>query len=107
MQEIAAVVKDFSHSMAPPDILGTAIDLLQQHRELTPIQRLDISEYLALEKNKNQATLFNKFGEEERKEWLSRRLSEIVAAADRMENLELRCILFICCPTLVLCVLST
>ena len=50
MQEIAAVVKDFSHSMAPPDILGTAIDLLQQHCELTPIQRLNIGEYLALKK---------------------------------------------------------
>jgi len=86
MQEIATVVKDFSHSMAPPDILGAAIDLLQQHRELTPIQRLDIGEYLALEKNKNQATLFNKFSEEGRKEWLSHRLSEIAAAADRMEN---------------------
>jgi len=27
MQEIAAVIKDFSRSMAPPDILGAAIDL--------------------------------------------------------------------------------
>ena len=50
MQEIAAVVKNFSCSMAPPDILGTAINLFQQHCELTPIQRLNIGEYLALKK---------------------------------------------------------
>jgi len=38
MQELAAVVKDISHSIAPPDALGAAINILQQHHELTPIQ---------------------------------------------------------------------
>ena len=54
MEEIAAVVKDISHSIAPPDALGAAIDILQQHHELTTIQRLDIGEYLALEKKKTR-----------------------------------------------------
>ena len=80
MQELAAVVKDISHSIAPPDALGAAINILQQHHELTPIQRLDISEYLVLEQNKNQAILFHKFGEEEWKVWLAHRLFEITAS---------------------------
>ena len=80
MQGLAAVVKDISHSMAPPDALGAAINILQQHHELTPIQQLNISEYLMLEQNKNQAILFHKFGEEERKVWLACRLFEITAS---------------------------
>jgi len=58
MQEIATVVKDFSRSMAPPDILGAAIDLLQQHHELTPIQRLDIGEYFLLKKKQESSHTF-------------------------------------------------
>ena len=58
MQEIAAVVKDISHAIAPPDALGAAIDILQQHHELTTIQRLDIGEYLALEKKQESSGTF-------------------------------------------------
>ena len=87
MQEIAAVVKDISHSIAPPDALSAAIDILQQHHELTTIQRLDIGEYLALEKNKNQAVLFHKLGEEEQKEWLSHRLFEIAVGRHRTADM--------------------
>ena len=83
MQEIAIVVKDISHSIAPPppplDPICAAIDILKQCHELTPIQRLDIGDYLALEKNRNQAILFYKLDEEDRKAWLVRRLSEIAA----------------------------
>jgi len=86
MQELVAVVKDISCSIAPPDALGAAIDILQKHHELTPIQRLDISEYLALEQNKNQAILFHKFGKEERKVWLARRLCKIMAVNIRLTD---------------------
>jgi len=60
----------------PPATLRTYTHTTTQYRRISCTQK----------KNKNQATLFNKFGEEERKEWLSCRLSEIVATTDRMEN---------------------
>ena len=82
MQEIATVVKDISHSIAPLpplDPICTAIDILKQCHELTPIQRLDIGDYLALEKNRNQAIIFYKLDKEDRKAWLACRLSKIAA----------------------------
>jgi hypothetical protein len=84
MQEMAAVVKNLVRNVASApsvdDPFGDAIDILSQHGEVTPQQRVDIGEYLALEKNRNQVILFRKFGEAERKEWLMRRLAEIAAA---------------------------
>lgn len=84
MQEIAAVVKDLTRSMAPPpppiNNLSTSIDILNQHVEFTPMQRLDISDFLVLDKNKNHATIFQKLDEASRKAWLNHRLSEIEIA---------------------------
>ena len=82
MQEIAAVVKDLTRNMAPPppiDDLSAAMDVLNGHVELTPMQRLDIGDFLAVDKpeNKNQAIVFQKLNEASRKAWLNRRLSEI------------------------------
>ena len=82
MQEIAAVVKDLTRNMAPPppiDDLSAAMDVLNGHVELTPMQRLDIGDFLAVDKpeNKNQAIVFRKLNEASRKAWLNRRLSEI------------------------------
>lgn len=81
MQEIAAVVKDLTCSMAPQplpiDDLSTSIGILNQHVEFTPMQRLNISDFLMLNKNKNHTTIFQKLDEALRKAWLSRRLSEI------------------------------
>ncbi|KIK72543.1 hypothetical protein PAXRUDRAFT_21865 [Paxillus rubicundulus Ve08.2h10] len=84
MQEMAVVVKNLVCSVAPApsvnDPFGDAIDILSQHSEVTPQQRVNIGEYLALEKNRNQVILFRRFGEAERKEWLMHRLAEIAAA---------------------------
>lgn len=85
MQEIAATMKGLSHNICssiPPPInnLSTAIDILNTHDKLTPTQRLDIGNYLALKKNKNQAIIFWKLEEEMRKVWLNHRLSEIEIA---------------------------
>ncbi|KAF8547875.1 hypothetical protein OG21DRAFT_1489854 [Imleria badia] len=83
MQEIAAVVKNITRNMAPPpppiDDLSTAMDVLNGHVELTPMQRLDISDFLAVDKpeNKNQVIVFQKLDEASRKAWLNHRLSEI------------------------------
>ena len=89
MQEIATVVKDLTCSMAPPplpiDDLSASIDILNQYVEFTPIQRLDISDFLALDKNKNHATIFQKLDEALRKAWLSCRLSEIEIARQARE----------------------
>ncbi|KAI9570955.1 hypothetical protein HD554DRAFT_2169763 [Boletus coccyginus] len=84
MWEITAAVKDFTCTMAPPpppiDDLSAAIDILNQHVELTPMQRLDVSDFLMLDKNKNHAIIFRKLDEESREAWLNCRLSEIEIA---------------------------
>ncbi|KAI9568611.1 hypothetical protein HD554DRAFT_2172383 [Boletus coccyginus] len=84
MQEIAAAVKDFTCTMAPPlppiDDLSAAIDILNQHIKLTPMQRLNISDFLMLDKNKNHMTIFRKLDKELREVWLNHRLSEIEIA---------------------------
>ena len=83
MQEIAAVVKDLTSNMTTPpppiDDLSAAMDVLNGHVELTPMQRLDIGNFLAVDKpeNKNQVIVFWKLNEASRKAWLNRRLSEI------------------------------
>ncbi|KAH0825837.1 hypothetical protein J3R83DRAFT_7820 [Lanmaoa asiatica] len=92
MQDIAVSIKKMSQNIAPSDDLGAMLDVLNQHHELTPIQKLNISKYLALPANKNQAILFQKLGEVERKAWLTCRLVEIThnAAAKQWPDVNMQ-----------------
>lgn len=88
MQDIATSIKQMSEKIAPLDDLSIALDILNQHNELTDIQKLDIGEYLVLPSNKNQAILFQKLGEMARKTWLTRRLAEIDRNAGAAEQVD-------------------
>jgi hypothetical protein len=78
MHKVAEAVKDLSHSMAPPiDDIAKAVSLLGQHDKLSPLDILDISDYLASVANKNQVIVFCSLDFIIRKEWVQWRLVEI------------------------------
>ena len=78
MHEVAEAVKDLSCSIAPPtDDISKAVSLLGQHDELSPLDILDISDYLASAANKNQVIVFCSLDFIIQKEWVQQRLVEI------------------------------
>ncbi|KAF8838393.1 hypothetical protein BDN67DRAFT_971589 [Paxillus ammoniavirescens] len=78
MKQIAAAMQDLSRLMAPPsDDIGTAISLLNEHPELSAIDKLDIGDYLVKPENRDQVVTFRAYGFETRKVWLRRRLEEL------------------------------
>ncbi|KAI9573301.1 hypothetical protein HD554DRAFT_2035680 [Boletus coccyginus] len=66
MVDMVATMKDISRSFkAYSNDLEVAMDILNEHTELTTMQRLNISDYLADPKNLNHAVIFCKLHQEE------------------------------------------
>ena len=95
MVDMVATMKDISKSFkAHPNDLEVAMDILNNHTELTTMQRLDISDYLADPKNLNHAVVFRKLHLSTRKHWLAHRLAEIghkPARVDEAGEMDIDC----------------
>lgn len=78
MHEVVEVVKDLSCSMAPSiDDIARVVSLLGQHDKLSPLDILDILDYLASVSNKNQVIVFCALDFMIQTEWVQQRLVEI------------------------------
>ncbi|KAG8221768.1 hypothetical protein J3R82DRAFT_2075 [Butyriboletus roseoflavus] len=90
---MAATIKDISKSITThANDLEMAMEILNKHDELTIIQRLDISDYLADPNHLNHAIVFCKLHVSERKYWLVCRLAELghqpVTVSDQVGEME-------------------
>ncbi|KAG8221220.1 hypothetical protein J3R82DRAFT_1380 [Butyriboletus roseoflavus] len=91
--DMAATMKDISKSITThANDLEMAMEILNEHDELTTIQKLDISDYLVDPNHLNHAVVFHKLRVSERKYWLACRLAELghqpVTMSDQVGEME-------------------